>query len=227
MKKYYKYELNMTIMNILSIVLVIIPIIVLRLFGYNIYYIENIGLFFLGLILYFMIHELLHGLGYMLFAKDKKNIKYGIALDKGVLFAACQESLNKKQILISLMLPLSVLTFIALPVGMFLNQNWLVFYAIMNFGGAIGDILMTYLIAHAPKDVQYIDYNTDIGAYLLSKEDMSNYKSFGFRLTESGDAKVKEVDKSIKKFYVSKFSIIILGMLIIFSVINIIANVIK
>ena len=64
-----------------------------------------------------------------------------------------------------------------------------------------------------------IDYNNDIGAYLVSSKDMQNYNSFGFRLTEFGPENSKEIDKSIKKIYISKSSYIFLVIFIIMSII--------
>lgn len=221
MKKYYKYELNMLIANILSIVMFIVPIIILTILKFD-FYSSNSGLFLLELILYFIIHELLHGFGFLIFAKNKKNIKFGITLEKGVLFAACQEKINKKAALISIALPLVVLTFITFPIGILFKLPNLVSLSILNFGGAIGDILMFILITRAPSDVLYIDYNTDIGCYLLSENNLENYTSFGFKLTEHGKESDKKVDESIKRLYVSKTSAIILGVLIIISILEII-----
>ncbi len=221
MKKYYKYELNMLIANILSIVMFIVPIIILAILKFD-FYSSNSGLFLLELILYFIIHELLHGLGFLIFAKNKKNIKFGITLEKGVLFAACQEKINKKAALISIALPLVVLTFITFPIGILFKLPNLVSLSILNFGGAIGDILMFILILRAPSDVEYIDYNTDIGCYLISENNLENYTSFGFKLTEHGKESDKRIDESIKRLYVSKTSAIILGVLIIISILEII-----
>lgn len=221
MKKYYKYELNMIIANILSIVMFIVPIIILTILKFD-FYSSNNSLFLIELFLYFIIHELLHGLGFLIFAKNKKNIKFGITLEKGVLFAACQEKINKKAALISIALPLVVLTFITFPIGILFKLPNLVSLSILNFGGAIGDILMFILISRAPSDVLYIDYNTDIGCYLLSENNLENYTSFGFKLTEYGNESDKRIDESIKRLYVSKTSAIILGVLIIISILEII-----
>lgn len=79
---------------------------------------------------------------------------------------------------------------------------------------------MTFLIALAPKDVEYIDYTSDIGAYLVSESDMTNYKTFGFSLTETGFAEDKLIDNSIKRLYVSKTSAIILIVFIVIFLIS-------
>ncbi len=220
MKKYYKYEMNMTIMNILAIVLIVIPFLLLNILGLKVYEINFKGFFFLGLVGYFILHELLHGLGFFIYAKDKKNIKFGIALEKGVLYTVCQEKISKKQVLVSLLAPTFFLTILTFPLGLLLKFPVLIVYSLLNFSGAIGDILMSYLILKAPKDVEYIDYNSDIGCYLLSQKDLSNYKSFGFFQTETGKESQKQVDKTIKRIYISKISYIILGVLIAISFLN-------
>lgn len=224
MKKYYKYELNMLIANILSLVMMIVPIIILEIIGINVYTSLSSGLLLISLLIYFIIHELLHALGFSLFAKNKKNIKFGIKLEKGVLYALCQESISKSAIVISLLLPLTLLSFIAFPISLLLKLNLLTLLSIANFGGAIGDILMFFLIIKAPNDIEYIDYNSDIGMYLLSKNDLSNIKSFGLKLTESGDSKNKRIDESIKRLYVSRISAIILAVLIFISIVSLIID---
>lgn len=218
-KKYYKYELNMLVMNTLSILLLIVPIIIILLCGYSLNIDFNVFLEFVSLLAYFLIHELFHALGYSLFAKDKKNIKIGIVLEKGVFYAMCQEKINKRGILVSLLMPLVFLSIIPFPISLYFHLDLLLILSIVNFSGAIGDMLMTLLIMRAPKDVEYIDYNNDIGAYLVSSEDMSNHNSFGFRLTESGLEDSKEIDRSIKRFYISKKSYIFLVIFIIMSII--------
>lgn len=218
-KKYYKYELKMMTMNILSVVLLIVPIAILVLCGYSLNIEYNVVIEFLCLLAYFLIHELFHALGYSMFAKDKKNIKIGIVLEKGVFYAMCQEKITKKGILISLLMPLIFLSIIPFPISIYFHLDLLLILTIVNFSGAIGDILMTILIIRAPKDVEYLDYNNDIGAYLISSEDMSNYTSLGFKLTESGLADSKEIDKSIRIFYISKTSFIFLVIFIIVSII--------
>lgn len=205
-------------MNILSMVLFILPLVILVLCRYDITINFDFSFYIIGIIIYFMLHELLHGIGYSFYAKDKKNIKYGIMLEKGVLYAACQEKISKKGILVSLLLPTLFLSIIALPISLLFKLNWLLIFSIMNFSGATADILMMILIIRAPKDIEYIDYNNDVGAYLVSKCDMSNFTSFGFKLTEMGKENDKNVDKSIKRFYISKTSCIILLAVLILSI---------
>lgn len=227
MRKYYKYELNMVVMNILSVVLFIVPIILIASSGYIIELEVINGLWFIGMLLYLMVHELFHGIGYSLFATDIKNIKYGIALEKGVLYAMCQERINKVGILVSLLFPLIFLTIIPLPIALYYHIDWLLMYAIINLGGAVGDIMMSLLIITAPNDIEYIDYNNDIGAYLISKHDLTKHKMIGFKVTETGEASKKKVDKSFKVFNITKPSLYIVIAIVLFGIINTIISLLR
>lgn len=218
MKKYYKFELNIHVANILCLVLIIVPFILLMLTGnYDILFDPNMNnnIFFVSVILYFFLHELCHGLGYFIFAKDKSNIKFGVVLEHGVLYAMCQENLNKKAILISLFLPIILLTVIPLPFAVIYKLNILLLNAILNFAGAIGDILQAILIIKCPSDTEYLDYNNDVGCFLLSKSDLKKVRHFGFKLTEIGDCSDKQIDKSIKRIYISKKSYVYIVVFIL------------
>ena len=49
------------------------------------------------LILMFIVHELLHAVGFRFFGKAKsKNITYGVNLEKGVFYCTCKEEISKK-----------------------------------------------------------------------------------------------------------------------------------
>ena len=83
MKKYYKYELNIMSANILSLVMLIIPIIILFIFKVDVIEGTALTTILFTMVVYFILHELLHGIGFFLFAKDMKSIKFGITLEKG------------------------------------------------------------------------------------------------------------------------------------------------
>ena len=109
---------------------------------------------------------------------------------------------------ISLILPIIVLTIILGTIGMIIKNALLIFFAVTNLLGAAGDIMMTLLVIKLPKEIKYSDYNSDIGAYFISKEDISNKKVFGLKCVETGDHSLKKIDDTIKRFSMTKGSII-------------------
>lgn len=223
MKKYYKFVLDMKLMNTLVLILCIVLMFIA--FNFNTGYVEistgkNAPLFFVGMFIYFGLHEICHGIGYYIFANEKKKIKFGVMLEKGVLYAMCQDEISKKGIIISLLFPIIFLTIVPIIIGLIFSLKALIIYAIINFVGAIGDITMLLLILKFPSDIKYIDYDNVIGAYFLSKKDLSIYKSIGMRYIESGIHNKKLINEDIKKIYISKISWIIIIILVIFLILS-------
>lgn len=217
MKKYYKFDLDVLLANIVAILILVIGVLTFAFIkgGSSLYY-GGIGIIIM--FLYFVLHEIFHGIGYSLFAKNKKNIKYGAVLEKSVFYAMCQEEINKKAIIISLLFPLIFLTIVTGIIGIIFKIDGLVLLSILNLSGASGDILMLLLIFKLPKDIKYIDYDNAIGCYFISKHDLSKYKSIGVKYIESGEHKPSLINKDIPRIYISKPSIPILLFFVIFGI---------
>ena len=209
MKKYYKFEIGVTGLSILSIVFIVVLFILHFGFVNNAPMVESDKYFGIALIAYFFylaIHEVFHGIGFSLFAKDKKSIKYGAALEKGVFYAMCQERISKKAIIISLLFPLIFLTFVTYPIAIIFNLQWLAVLSLLNFAGAVGDLALFGLIIKLPKDIQYIDYDNVIGAYLISENDLSKYKAPFCKYIECGEDSDELINKNIKFITITKVS---------------------
>lgn len=224
-KNYYRFDMDIKLMNILASIFYIAFFIYIFSNSYfNTFEFDFLAL--MGLFVYFGLHELCHGLGYALFAKDKKNIKFGAILEKGVFYAMCQEEINKKGIIVSLIFPILILTLIPLPFALYLKSSVLLFYAITNLIGAIGDILMIILIFKLPKDITYIDFDNNIGAYFICDEDISSITSLGLKCAKTDSYEEKLIDKSIPRIYISpsskKYFIIFAVLIILLFIINMI-----
>ncbi len=227
MKKYYKFQLNMKVMNVLCIVLFILAFFLFALLDIQINAIlpNNSSFFFwIILIFYLFLHEIFHGIGFSLFSKYKKNIKFGVMLEKGVFYAMCQEKISKVGSLVSLVFPLFFLTILPLFVWIIVPIDLFFVLAIFNLIGAIGDISLCLLVLKLPKGIQYIDYDNAVGAYFLSDEDLSKITSIGLRCTEVGVDNESLVNQNIPMIYISKPSKILGIVLILVVLINIIIN---
>ena len=224
MKKYYKFDLDLIIANVVAIIVLVI--------GTIFYFMitksgtidgKYLGVEILLMFLYFGLHEVFHGIGYALFVKDKKNIKYGAALEKSVFYAMCQEEISKKAILISLLFPLLFLSIISGLIAFIFDIKYLLFLSIMNLAGASGDIIMLFFILKLPNDINYIDYDNSVGCTFTSKNDLSTYRGFGIKFVESGEHKKSLIKKDIPKIEITKTSYYIF---IIFVIIAILVTVI-
>ena len=212
MKKYYKFNLDMVWANVIATIVLVVSAVVFLFFDRTYQMDINIIIY---MVLYLALHEVFHGIAFSIYAKDVKNIKYGAALEKGVFYAMCQERINKKAIVVSLLFPFIFLTVIALPIGVLIHSENLIILALINFSGATGDLFMVNLIRKMPNDIEYIDYDNSVGCYLLSKEDLSKYKAIGLKYIESGKDEDKLINKNIKRITISKWSVIILAILLI------------
>ena len=113
-KKYYIFSLDMTFLNIFSFVILALVIGVTILIDKKFLMDSVIWTFapnrlfltFVLIILYLMLHEVLHSIGYYIYGAKYKNIVYGIELEKGIFYCLCKQNVSKKNIMNSLMYPL-------------------------------------------------------------------------------------------------------------------------
>ena len=227
---YYTYTLNMTILNILSLILFIIVAGFIYLIESNDNYIITlpISTFFILMFAWLIIHELLHGLAFALFKEVKKeNITFGMFLEKGIFYCMCKQNIGKKIILTSLLFPLTIIGFITLIIGMIINNYELVFLSILNIVSSIGDIVMTIYFLKCPKDIIYLDLDDCTSFTVLSNKSLDHIQVPGIVLAKKGIYdKKKMIAKDKRKLVISKLSSILLIIILILIIITIIKRII-
>jgi hypothetical protein len=214
--KIYSYTLNMILLNILSILLFILCfIIVIPIYG-DALVITNISLLISLSIIYLILHELIHYLGFIIDKKvDRKKVVLGAELEKGIMYCMCKTKIDKKNILISIFAPLLSISIITLIIGMYFHLDMLIFLSIMNIASSIGDIIMGLFILKLPKDIKYIDLDDTTSFYIISNKDLKKYKFPGIIFKEEKKYDDKICAKDYKKIKISKTSIIIFLVLLI------------
>lgn len=221
-KKAYVYKMNLVPANILGIVIFIILLAFSFLIKADMYVDMNFAILFLIMLLYLVLHEFLHGVGYLLGGTKRKNISYGIALEKGILYCMAYQELTKKNILISLQMPFMVIGVITYIIGYFFHIPVLLWLSIVNLIGASMDLMMFLYILRI-KDIVYSESGEPDQFVLISKEDLTKKKSIYFRIVDVKDYKASDYKfKDIKKIVISKQSYIVLGILILLCLISII-----
>lgn len=227
--KYYTYELNMKLLNVLSILLFIIVGGIIFLMERNEQYIVHMNTvtFFIWMFLWLIIHELLHGIGFCLFKSVKKeNITFGMFLERGIFYCMCKQKIKKKVILTSLLFPLTIIGIITLIIGISINHYELVFLSILNITSSIGDIIMTIYFLKAPKDIIYLDLDDSTSFTVLSKNDLTNILVPGIFLKTSGIYNDKTMySKDKRKLVISKGSYILIIIIFILILTKIIGGV--
>lgn len=222
-KKAYVYKMKLVPANVLSLViLVIVYILACLLLKENPQQTTNIFILFVTLIGYLMLHEVLHGVGYFIGGCKSKNIQYGMCLEKGIFYAMAYEELTKKNILISLQMPFTVIGVITFIIGIIFKLPLLVLLSVVNISGAAMDIVMFIYISKL-KDVTYSESGKPDEFVLISKEDLRKKKSMFLEIVEVKDYKKEDyIFKDKKKIIISKLSYIVLGLILLMSFLSVI-----
>ena len=223
-KKTYVYKMNLVPANILCIVIFVLTGVLAVLLKINIFKFDNMFLVFLFIILYLMLHELLHGFGYFIGGTKHKNITYGIELEKGIFYAMAYQKLTKKNILISLQMPFMVIGVITFIIGVIFNIPLLVFLSMVNISGASMDLAMFFYFLRLPKDFTYSESGNPDEFVIISSKDLRKKKSIFLKIIDVKDYDEKDFKfKNLKKIKITKLSIIIL---IIFLLLGLITTII-
>ena len=219
-KKYYLFEMKAGTLNIVSMVLFF----ALLLLTGNILQDQTIELSdlmsksMLYMIPYFVFHEILHSISYVLHGADFKNITYGAHLEKGILCCLCKQNVSKRNILTSLLYPFIFIGIITYIIGIIFNIPVLILLSIMNISGCSGDLLMFYSLSRI-KNFEYSEYDNPTAFGLFTEEDLSNKKLPGLKYVGTKNELER---KDLKKVTISKTSIIsfiiieLLGVLYLF-----------
>ncbi len=221
----YVYKMNLLPANIAAFAILAILVAISLVLGTEVFPGElNPFFLFLLLILYLMLHELLHGIGYILGGTDRSNIIYGIALEKGILYAMANQELTKKNILISLQMPFMVIGVITYIIGALISNSLLVFLSVVNITGAIMDIMMFIFIARLSNDTTYSESGEPDEFVLITSDKLEEKKSAFFRIVNI--KKYKEADYVFEKQKRLRVSSKSIGILIAFLLLGLLLSMI-
>lgn len=225
---YYTYTFDMKWLNILAIILFLIISIPIYLLEKNqnlIIHLDVIELF-LAMFFYLILHELFHGIGFLLIKDVKlKNITLGISLEKGVFYCMCKKNISKKDILISLSLPVVFLGILTLIIGIIINSYELIFLSILNITSSIGDIMMIIYFFKCPNDIIYLDLDDCTSFTVISKHDVSRKKVLGINLKEKGIYTKEMQSHDQRKIIISKPSYFLISLILFLIVFKIVGGI--
>ena len=220
-KKYYIYEMDINVLNIISIIILIVMLLISYFLNKTLliksFIINDYFVFIMGFICYFIFHEVLHSIAYVIHGAKFKNVTYGMALEKGVFYCLCKQNITKKNILISLMYPLFFIGIVTYIVSLINNMPFLHLLSICNISGAAGDIIMFMFILRLPKDIEYSEFDSEISFGIYTNKKIEKEKHFGLKYLGAKET-LKREDK--KKLKISKESKIVLIVLTVFGLLT-------
>ena len=216
--KYYKYKIKLGVGNIFASIILILLLILLY-FTFDNYYFNLTYNKVLIMIGYFILHELLHYIGYLINKNVKnKDLCLGMCLEKGVMYCRCTNEISRTAVMISLLTPFTVTGIISLIISYIFDMPFLAFLSVSNIAGSYFDILMFIQMLKMPKDIKFAEYDECDAYYIISNKDLTNIKTKGISLVETDKYnKIKLKSKNNKKIEISIFSIIILIILVALS----------
>jgi hypothetical protein len=120
--------------------------------------------FFLGIVL----HELIHGLAWMLFGRKSFHaIKFGFQVKTFTPYAHCLEPMKVNPYRIGTVMPGLVLGFFPALTGIITGNGWLTAFGLLFITAAGGDFLILWLIRDVDSDKLVEDHPTRAGCYVL------------------------------------------------------------
>ena len=225
MKKYYVFKINISILNVIAVILLVGVIVFTAVLFPNMMFnsmeifsdFKTTLLFVPLMVFYLVLHELFHALGYIVNGADYKKITFGAEIEKGVLYCLCKDDITKKNILMSLMYPLFFLGVVTYIISIVFNLPVLLILSIINISGAAGDIMYFLFIVKLEKNMLFSEMDDGTSFAIKSKTDPTKITHYGLDYVGE-ESRISR--KDFKRIKISKLSwvfFIIATMMLIFS----------
>lgn len=137
----------------------------------------------------------------------------------------CKKNISKKDILISLSLPVVFLGILTLIIGIIINSYELIFLSILNITSSIGDIMMIIYFFKCPNDIIYLDLDDCTSFTVISKHDVSRKKVLGIILKEKGIYTKEMQSHDQRKIIISKPSYFLISLILFLIVFKIVGGI--
>ena len=175
---------------------------------------------FVAMWVWLVLHEVIHGVSYILYGAKAKNIKYGVALEKGILYCKCGEYVDKRNICWSVINPFIYIGIVTLFLGFALESILLIGLSLINISGACADICMFLFFIRRNKDMKYKEIKDSSTFLLKTTEDLKDKKFFAVKIKEELEKdEFKEDDKLITVTKASKGILIFFGIILLIEII--------
>ena len=186
-KKYYLFQLKTMELNVVSLILISLMFLITIALEIPFDLSEKaFAITFAFMIPYFLLHEVLHSVSYVLNGARFKKVTYGAHLEKGVLCCLCKQNITRRNILCSLLFPFIIIGVITYIIGALTNNSVLILLSIMNISGCSGDLMMFIALSQL-KNYEYSEYDDPTSFGLYTNEDLSNKKFFGIKYVGTAD----------------------------------------
>ena len=106
-----------------------------------------------GFFPYIVIHELLHGLAFVIFNKTSwKDLKFGIVIKSGMAYCISTVPVKVNPARLSLMMPIYLFCIPMMIFGIILNEVHIVLFSFLYFTGSTGDLYYMWKLRKTSKE---------------------------------------------------------------------------
>ncbi|MFP7492888.1 DUF3267 domain-containing protein [Terribacillus saccharophilus] len=139
--------------------------------GFEIHFsLTVIGLVFMITIIGIVLHEFLHGVGFMVFGKVKLNqVKYGFSWKYGAAYAHCMVPIKLTAYRAALLLPVIVTGLFPLLFSYIFGSGILLVVSVILTAGGIGDWLIFRSLKKYDASQSVMDHPTEVGYFIYTK----------------------------------------------------------
>lgn len=128
-------------------------------------------LFFVLFALGIVVHELLHGLVFGLYAKSGfKSIRFGFMKEYLTPYCHCTEPLKLRHYFAGALLPAVVLGLVPMVASLFMGSLFWLIYGIIFFSAAAGDFMVVWILRKEHPDTLVQDHDSEAGCWVYRKE---------------------------------------------------------
>jgi hypothetical protein len=132
---------------------------------------QNISFVFIVAVIGIILHELIHGFFYAIFAKNKfRSIKFGIKLKYGVAYCVCIELMKIKHFIIGTIMPTIILGFIPSIFSFFIGNLSLLVFSILFIMAGSGDFLIILCLLKENKENYVLDTLGEINCITIYRK---------------------------------------------------------
>ena len=118
-----------------------------------------------------VIHELIHGLTALWYAKVKwEDIKFGLDAKTFTPYFHSKAPISAKKYRVVAVMPLVVMGLVPYFLALATGGLWLLAFGIMFTITAVGDVMILWLMRHLPADQQVQDHPTQVGLLVIDAE---------------------------------------------------------
>lgn len=118
-----------------------------------------------------ILHEGLHGLGFIFFSEaSTQDVKYGIKWEALTPYAHCEIPVRAYSYRIAVLMPTIILGVMPYFVGLLTaSPRWAIYGTIMILAG-LGDLLALWAIRHVPGEAQVQDHPSEVGCEVIGDQ---------------------------------------------------------